>query len=611
MQYLAIVVVIVAACRTPTEPDPGASIDAAISRPHPDGPDLGAIVTDRGVTFRVWAPHAHAAYIAAADLGADPVAMTAAADGVWELDAGTAHAGTVYHVELDDDAGRIQRVDPYCRELDSAPNCVVKDPAAFAWHDDRFTPADHSHSVVYELHVGSFAATDTTHGTFASTRARLAELADLGVDVIELMPVQAFGGNDTSWGYNPQLYFAPKASYGPADELRALVDEAHQLGIAVWIDVVYNHCDGYRGGPLVCYDGYCPNNAWGVHFFPPGDNAETPWGPRPNYAEPRVATMLRDSVAEWIGEYHGDGFRWDSVSNIRAHDGNGTIPGGRELLIAANDLTHRFGGLSVAEDLKGYGAITQTTANGGFGFDAQWDGFGYDVVNLLAPPSDDGRDLGVVEGTLRGGFDRLLWTENHDTVGNNGARLPVRIDGGNPESFAARRRSMIAAALLLTSPGVPMLFMGQEGLARTGFPDPPPPLPAPTDAGRAVRAFYKDLIALRRNTAGGAGGLAEPDVDILHRNDATKVIAYRRSGSSGQDVIVVLNLRNRAYTRYDVGVPDGGTWQVRINSDWTTYGADFAGADTAPIEALDEPRDGKPYALPLPLGAYGVIVLTR
>lgn len=614
MRHLAIalVVVLVAACRTAaSNPDVEAGIDAPLPRPRPGAPELGANVTDHGVTFRVWAPHARAAYIAAEELGAAPVAMTAATDGVWELEAAAAHAGTIYHVELDTDAGRIQRVDPYCRELASSPSCVVKDPAAFPWHDDRFLPADRNHSVVYELHVGSFAASGAAHGTFASTRQRLAELADLGVNVIELMPVHAFGGNDTSWGYNPQLYLAPKASYGPSDELRALVDEAHQLGIAVWIDVVYNHSDGYRRGPLVCWDGYCPNNAWGVHFFPPGDHAETPWGPRPNFAEPRVATMLRDSVTQWIGEYHGDGFRWDSVSNLRAHDGNGTIPGGRELLVAGNDLTHQYGGLSVAEDLKGYGAITQPTANGGFGFDAQWDGFGYDVVNLLAPPSDDGRDLGVVEGKLRGGFDRLLWTENHDTVGNNGARLPVRIDGANPESLAARRRSMIAAALLLTSPGVPMLFMGQEGLARTGFPDPPPPLLAPSTAGLGVRAFYKDLIALRRNTAGGAGALAEPGVDILHRNDANKVIAYRRSGPSGQDVIVVLNLRNRAYTRYDIGVPDGGAWRVRINSDWKLYGADFAGAGTTPVDALAEPRDGKPYTLPLALGAYGVIVLTR
>jgi len=578
-------------------------------------PAMGATVTAAGVTFRLWAPHATAVQLEG-DFSSTPVPMTAEGSGLFATSVASAHAGTVYRFLLDTPSGQYTRLDPYCRQLADASSCAVVDPSSFAWSDATWQRPTRAASVVYELHVGSFAVPDGgTQGTLGSARAKLADLADLGVNVVELMPVHDFGGRN-GWGYNPQLYFAPQPTYGTADELRAFVDDAHAHGLAVWVDFVVNHMDGWRQAPLACFDDGCPGGAWGPWFFPPGDYATTPWGPRPNYLEPQVAAMLRGSVRQWLEEFHGDGFRWDSVSNIRALDGAGTTPGGRDLLVAANTFTHARGALSVAEDLKGYDQITRPVAGGGFGFDAQWDGFGWDLMNLLVPASDDGRDLGVVDRALRGGyagdgFARLLWTENHDTVGNGGARLPVRIDAANPASFAARRRSMVGAVLLLTTPGVPMLFMGQEALATQGFTSPPAPLEGPTARGLEVRAFYKDLLALRRNLGGQSGALQEGGVEVLHRNDGNKVLAYRRHGPSGEEVIVVLNLRNRAYTRYDVGVPAGGAWRIRLDSDWRAYGSDFGGGQTGSVTALDQPYDGQPATLPVKLGAYGAVVFTR
>jgi 1,4-alpha-glucan branching enzyme len=326
--------------------------------------------------------------------------------------------------------------------------------------------------------------------------------------------------------------------------------------------------------------------------------------------------MLLASARQWLDEFRGDGFRWDSVSNIRGVDGVGTTPGGRELLVAANELTHQRGAATVAEDLKGFVPLTQPPSAGGFGFDAQWDGFGYDVASLLVPPSDDARDVGIAERYLLGGyagdgFARVLWTENHDTVGNGGARLPVRIDGAAPEGLAARRRSMLAAVLLMTTPGVPMLFMGQESLSTQGFTDPPAPLPAPTAQGAQVRAFYKDMIALRRNLGGKSQSLLEPGVDILHRSDTIKVIAYRRRGPSGEDVLVIVNFRNKPYTTYNFGVPSAGSWRVRLDTAWKAYGADLDGGQTGNIATLPMGWDAQPYTLPVRLGAYGAVVLTR
>jgi 1,4-alpha-glucan branching enzyme len=312
----------------------------------------------------------------------------------------------------------------------------------------------------------------------------------------------------------------------------------------------------------------------------------------------------------------GDGFRWDSVSNIRGDDGQGTCPGGRDLILRGNDLAHQAGALSVAEDLKGLDLITRPPSQGGFGFDAQWDGFGYTVSGVLVPASDDSRDLGQIQGALTGAyagdpFARLLFVEDHDTVGNGGSQIASLIDPQNPESHAARRRSMLAGTLLLTAPGVPMIFQGQDTLAAGTFADPPAPLPAPTAAGLAMRAFYKDLVRLRKNVDGGSGSLAEPGVDVLHRNDSAKVLAYRRYGASGEDVIVVVNLRNTAYAEYDIGVPAAGTYKVRIDSEWKTYGGDFGGGQTGPLTATTTPYDNHPCKLGLALGPYGTVVLTR
>lgn len=611
------------------DPPPGPSPDAGDAGDPGDGggggggdggdaPGLGAGVTPAGVVFRVWAPHATAAHVTG-DFAEQSVAMSAQPGGIFAATVAGAHAGTTYRFVLDGPTGAVTRLDPYCRQLlADGSACEVIDPSAYPWKSAPFTRPARNATVVYEMHVGSFAvAPGAPTGTFADAQARLADLADLGVSVVELMPVQAFGGAPNGWGYDPELYFAPKASYGTADALRAFVDEAHARGIGVWLDTVINHYDGWSKAPLACFDGACAGGSHGIYFFPPGKFASTPWGPRPDYTAPEVAAMLRATVPFWLGEHRGDGFRWDSVSNVRALDGSGATPGGKEILLAVNDLTHAAGGTSIAEDLKGSSAITRPAQDGGFGFDAQWDGFGYAVDGVLVPYADDGRDLGVIQAALEGGyagdpFARVLFTEDHDTVGNGGSRLPSAIDPALPTSFSARRRSMLGATLLLTTPGVPMLFMGQESLATGTFDDPPAPLAGSLPPeGAKVRAFYKDLIALRRNLGGKSGGLLDAGVDILQRNDAAKVIAYRRHGASTEDVVVILNLRKKAYQQYDVGVPDAGPWRVRLDTDWLTYGDDFGGGQTGSIDTLVKPKDGQPFTLPVKLGAYAAVVLSR
>lgn len=579
---------------------------------------LGATVTPDGVVFRVWAPHATAAAVEG-DFAEETAAMTSEPGGIYSATVASARAGTAYRFAFESPVGSIVRLDPYCRQLqEDSSTCTVVDPSSYTWHAASFVRPAREATVMYELHIGSFAvAAGEDVGTFAEAQTKLVELADLGVNAVELMPVQHFGGAAGGWGYNPNLYFAPKPSYGTADDLRAFVDAAHALGIGVFLDTVVNHYDGWPTAPLFCYDGAC-DDSYGIYFFPPGPYEATPWGPRPNYTTPQVADMLVASVASWWhGENAGDGLRWDSVSNIRGLDGQGTTPGGRDLLVKANDATHEEGGMSIAEDLKGWDMLTAPASDGGFGFDAQWDGFGWIVEEQLVGESDDARDIGAIEGTLKGSyggdpFARLIFTEMHDTVGNGGVRLPEAIDPADPTSFAARRRSMLGAVLLMTTPGVPMLFMGQESLALGTFDDPPAPLAgALPPEGAPVRELYKDLIALRRNLGGKTGSLLETGVDILHREDKNKVIAYRRHGASGEDVVVVVNLRHQAYDRYDVGVPDSGTWRIRLDTDWLDYGDDFGGGQKGTVDTLALEKDGLPNTLPVKLGAYGAVVFSR
>jgi 1,4-alpha-glucan branching enzyme len=334
-----------------------------------------------------------------------------------------------------------------------------------------------------------------------------------------------------------------------------------------------------------------------------------------------VRDFILDGAFMWLSEYHMDGFRWDSVANIRALDDADVVPMGRELLVAASDMTHaaKPGALAVAEDLKGLADITQTTSASGFGFDAQWDGFGYTVDDNLALATDTDKSMTAIRDGLAfryndDPFQRVIYTENHDIVGNGGKRIPDRVDSADPTSVKARKGSMMGAALVLTSPGVPMLFEGQELLTTGAFTDTGPAI----DWTRAqtyapVLKYYRDLVALRRNLAGKSGGLLGANVNVFHVNDSAKVLGYHRwnAGGPGDDVVVILNFQNKAYASYDLGLPRGGTWHVLLNGDSKDYSSDFGGTVVGDIQAAAVARDSLGFSGAVPLAPYGVLILAQ
>lgn len=600
----------VLACGSPASPGVEAGPDADADVPHVPG--LGGELTPTGAHFRVWAPDADTVSVTG---DFDGWAMTThpltkGDDMVWAGDVAGATAGQQYRYVIGQGGQTLVRSDPRARRLaDANGNSELVDPRAYDWKTPAFTPPPVAAQVIYELHLGTFnVRTGDAHGTYTSAIDRLDALAALGINMIELMPVAEFIG-DRSWGYNPAGPFAAESSYGTPDELRALVDAAHARGIGVIVDVVHNH---YDDGPLLhCWDGNCLGKN-GIYFYADGRGA-TPWGPRPDFSRPEIRSYIQDNALMWLGEYRCDGMRWDSTVTIT--DGNDD---GWGMLAAINDAIdlQAPNAIQIAEDWQNNAWISRPTATGGAGFDSQWDGFVHDINGAILAGSDGARSMATVAGAVQREFNghatqRVVFTESHDEVANGKQRIPEMISPGNAGSLIARQLSTLGAAVAFTSPGIPMLFMGQEMLTGGYFADNHwlDWSRAATYAG--IVQLYTDLVHLRRNTAGTTVGLTGDGVSVFHINDSAKVIAWRRWSAGGDDVVVVANFSNTSFANYAIGLPAGGTWKVRFHSDDLDYSADFANTPSPDVVARLGGRDGQPYNGSLALGRYALTILSR
>jgi 1,4-alpha-glucan branching enzyme len=585
-------------------------------------PGMGATSYGAGTTFRVWAPHADRVFVEGDWNGwtAPQDELAREPGGTFSGDVDGALPGQAYRYAIVYQGQTLLRDDPRARQVRGADGpSVIVDPAVFAG-GDGFQPGAKRQHVIYELHVASFNATAGAQpGTFASARDRLDSLADLGVDMIELMPPCEFPGS-TSWGYNPSLPFAVATPYGTPQDFRDLVGAAHARGIGVVVDVVHNHWTGTKN-PMVDFDG--PSfGALGIYFYTDA-RGKTPWGPRPDYGRPEVRAYIVDNARMWLEDYGCDGLRWDSTVNIRESDGNAN-PEGWALLVAANGMAHGLSPakLEIAEDLQGDAAITRASASGGAGFDSQWDpAFYAPIVEQVLKPRDADRSMAAVRGAIVAGGDRasarIVCTEDHDIVADNHgkARLPEMIAPGDAASYPARKRSTLAAAIMLTAPGIPMLFEGQEFLQDGAFSFAHTTgidwSRASTFAG--IRDMYKEMIRLRRDLDGTTRGLTGDHVNVFHVNERAKVIAFHRwdRGGAGDDVVVLANFSGRAFPSYEIGLPADGIWKVRFDSDSTRYGADFGAVAVSDVTAQAARRDGLAFSGTLAIGPYSVVILSR
>ena len=403
-------------------------------------------------TLSVWAPHATSV---ACETGGARLPMARDGRGWWSC----AADGVTEYAYVVDGAGPFP--DPRSpwqpRGIDG-PSRVV-DHGAFTWTDDGWRGVDLATAVLYELHVGTF----TPEGTFDGVAGKLDHLAGLGVDAIELLPVAEFSG-DRGWGYDGVDLYAPHHAYGGPDGLKRLVDACHARGIGVVMDVVYNHL-GPAGNHL---------SKFGPYFT---SSHQTAWGDAVNFDGPESGEVRRfvvDNALMWLRDYHCDGLRLDAIHAIV--DGS-PVHVLEELATRVAELDPpRF---LVAEDEREDARVIRSRDSGGYGIDAVWaDDWHHALHTVLTGESSgyyaefgslDQLATAIGEGWVRRRppddvrpSQFVICTQNHDQVGNRAA-------GERLSQLVSADALRYAAALLLSSPFVPMLFMGEEWGASTPF----------------------------------------------------------------------------------------------------------------------------------------------
>jgi 1,4-alpha-glucan branching enzyme len=582
---------------------------------------MGALPHSGGVAFRVWAPHAEAVHVTGTFNGwsEDATPMAPEADGVWLVDVPEAKPGDEYRFVIRAGEATLSRIDPYARAVtNSVGNGIV---VADAPADDGFVPPPWNRLVIYEMHIGTFARTEDEAGGFENAIARLGHLRRLGVNAVQIMPAAEFAG-DVSWGYNPAHIFAVESTYGGPEGLRAFVAAAHAAGIAVILDVVYNHF-GPSDLDLWRFDGWHEGEGGGIYFYNDW-RAETPWGAtRPDYGRGEVRQFIRDNALYWLEQYGLDGLRFDMTLYIRSVKGDEGDPGdaleeGWSLMRWINEeVSARFPGrITIAEDLRNRAEITDPE---GAGFGAQWcPQFVHPIREALIAPDDAHRHMATVAHALShhyngDPFQRVVYTESHDEVANGRARIPHEIAPGDPSHWAAQKRATLGAALVMTAPGIPMLFQGQEFLQGEWFQDT---VPMDWDQSREFRGIvrlWRDLIRLRLDRDGLTTGLTGRGVQVHRVDEEKKLVAFHRwdAGGPGDDVVVVANFAHEAREVYRVGFPRPGRWRLRLNTDWTGYSEDFTGLDSLDVDAEEAECDGMAWSAEVAVAPYAALIFSQ
>ena len=588
---------------------------------------MGAVPHAAGTTFRVWAPHAETVSVIGTfnEWNTKKNPLQPEEGGYWAANVPEARPGDEYKFHLCRAGQEFDRSDPYARQVTNSAGASVVHNPHFDWGDDHFRMPAWNELVIYELHVGTFNAPDAERvGTFLSVAEKLPYLRDLGINCIELLPATEFPGS-RSWGYNPACPFALESDYGGPEAFKEMVKLAHQHGIAVVLDVVYNHF-GPGDLDLWQFDGWSENDGGGIYFYNDW-RAETPWGNnRPDYGRPEVRQYIRDNALMWLNDYRCDGLRADAIALIRnvngEEDPGANLPEGWSLMRWINeeiDQTMPWK-ITIAEDLRGNPAITETTATGGQGFDSQWDGsFVYPIREALTTPADADRDMAAVAQALTqlyndNAFRRVIYTESHDEVANGKSRVPEEIMPGAAGHWFPKKRATLGAALVLTAPGIPMLFQGQEFLADGTFVDSEPLNWQRVQEHGGLVHLYRDLISLRRNLGGHTPGLSGQHTNVFHIDDEAKLVAFARwadDNNPGNATVVLANFANQTHATYTIGLPGPGHWQVRFNSDWQGYDGDFGDFDSFGMEAEAGEYDGYPWHGSIGIAPYAALILSR
>jgi maltooligosyltrehalose trehalohydrolase len=586
------------------------------------------ILGDGSVQARVWAPACASVEVVADGDRSRRWPLDRAPDGYFDAEFQGLHAGDRYWLRLD---GTTLRPDPVSRFQPEGPHgpSMLVDPNAFAWTDGAWRGLTPDGQVIYEMHVGTF----TRDGTWRAAAAELEALADLGVTVIEMMPVADFAGR-FGWGYDGVNLYAPSRLYGEPDDLRAFIDRAHRIGLGVILDVVYNHM-GPDGNYLADFS---------PDYFT--DKYRNDWGQALNFEGPPAARRyFVENAAYWIGEFHFDGLRLDATQDM--HDASA------EHVIATIVQSVRRAAAGrqiyiVAENEPQDTRIVRPTGAGGYGADALWnDDFHHTAVVALTGKREAyyidycGAAQEFISCARFGYLYQGQWyrwqkqrrgtpcldlpphtfvayLENHDQVANSafGRRL-------HQSTSPARLRAITALTLL--GPATPLLFQGQEFAASSPFlyfADHKPELREPINRGRrqfleqfpsvtdpevqaalppAVDAesfersklhldererhrewyaFHRDLLRLRqRDPVIRRAGQRAPEGAVI----ASEAFLLRYLGGADGDRLLLVNLGSdldvQPVPEPLLAPPLGSRWELQ----WSSHSPAYGGSGTPPI----------------------------
>ena len=538
----------------------------------------------------MWAPFAKQVYIDGTFTPNGKQPLTSEDDGYWFALIHGAEPGHQYKYIIETPDGRLlERNDPRARAITSSDKgfSVIVDNE-FDWQGDNFVMPPKHDQVIYELHVGTFNRPDAaTSGTFDSAIEKLDYLRDLGINIIELMPVTSMAFSN-GWGYAPNHIFSVESMLGGRHGLMKFVRACHQHGIGVILDVVYNHF--YGDTDLWRFDGWSENDRGGIYFYN-DERGDTPWGGRPDYGRPEVRQFILDNVAMWFAEYHIDGLRVDSTIYMRNtagrdNDPDHDISDAWSLLQDIVSLAHKIkpDSLIIAEDSASNAQIVAPRLDGGCGFDSQWElGFPHALRAALGLSTDqpnlDGIQYEFNHAYGSDAFARTIFSDSHDTAANGSVRLNEAVAPAGGATLFAREKTLLANAVTLTSPGIPMLLQGSEFLQDGSFNDWAALEWQKTEKYAGIVTAHRHLLDLRHNRYGHTGGLQGQSTALFHVNADGLVIGYHRwnNGGVSDDVIVIANFSSTDYSHYAMQFPLGGKWHIRFNSSWRGYSKDFRG----------------------------------
>jgi 1,4-alpha-glucan branching enzyme len=642
------------------------------------GTPFGANLISGGVNFRVFSPCARQMYVlTGASLVASqtPGFAPSASDQLFNLGDNTWAAfvpglseGDPYRFWVVGNAASGLKRDPRARELSINPaypncNCLVRSPATFPWHDQGFRPPAFNDYILYQLHVGAFYRVDAAGqdqrihiGRFLDILHRVDYLRNLGINAVQLLPIQEFP-TETSLGYNNLDFYSPEMAYevqneqdladflpkandqlaahgqppltlaqlvpGP-NQLKCLIDILHLNGIAVFFDLVYNHA----GSPFG-FDPQCINF---FDFQSTTDENLSLYFTDQTYVGGRVFAywngdirqFLIDNAVFCLQEYHIDGIRYDQVSDMEGFGGGG----------CSQDMTStvryvRPAAIQIAEYWNSDRARGVTPVPGGLGFDAEWGDQLRDkvrsAIGTLAGGQSAAIDLEPVQVSLDAppGFSAawriVTCLENHDFVKQGASpRVPALADSSDTRSWYARSRCRAALGILMAARGIPMLFMGQEFLEDKQWDDAVNQFPnllidwgglATNKVMQDYLEFTKALINLRR----ARPVLRGEQLRVSTADNFTRVMAIHRwIDGVGEDMLFVFNLQEFNRFGYRIGFPGFGRWSEIFNSDFYDQMPNSTTAGNGGgIFANGQTWDGMPTSADITIPANGFVVFTR